>query len=86
MGRKKKLSDAEFLALEQQYEKQAQRDAAWGAYSAHVRTVGYEKRVEEHDQAVQKATTLTARKEAKAVRKKFLDQARTSTAYYVGGT
>lgn len=86
MVRKKKLSDAELLALEQQYEQQAQRDAAWGAYSAHVRTVGYEKQVEEHNRAVQKATTPPARKEAKAARKKFLKQARTSTAYYVGGT
>ena len=92
MGRRKKsaeLSEAELadiLLRERQYEKQAQRDAAWGAYSAHVRTIGYEKQVAEHDRAVREAPNLAKRKEAEAAREKFQKKACTSTTLYVGGT
>lgn len=92
MSRSKKsaeLSEAELadiLSREQQYEKQAQRDAAWGAYSAHVRTTGYENQMAEYDRAVREAPNPAKRKEAEAARKEFLKKARSSTTLYVGGT
>lgn len=92
MGRRKKSAEpskaelADSLFREQQYEKQAERDAAWGIYSAYVRTTGYEKQVAEYDRAVREAKTLPERKKAEAARREFLKRARADTTLYVGGT
>ncbi len=75
---------AKDLREEDDWERHARQQSAWGPHQADQRNENFMRGLREHDQAVRNSGSDTSRREATANRRKFIEGARNTRGLHIG--